>query len=232
MVQKTLAALAVALLVMVGQMSPVSAQSCEEFATQKEAQQQLEQAGDVEGLLDPDLNDVACEGVFDDEPAADENVISLSQDAPDDADEATGESGVTTQVSTDDGVEDAAAVEGEANAEVAPAATDDGAVAGDAAATDDSAVAGDAAATSDETGDVAVANDVVAVDDDDDSADPAPAPAPAPAPEADATGGAPVALPSTGVGSASEAAGAATALLLAVLFAGLSLVAGRRFQRG
>ena len=118
MVKNGLTALAVALVVALGLIAPVAAQSCEEFANQKEAQQQLEQAGDVEGLLDPDGNGIACEGVFAAEApvettemvdettgeVTDEtNVVTISQDAPDDVDAATGESGVTTQISTDDG---------------------------------------------------------------------------------------------------------------------------------
>jgi hypothetical protein len=59
-----LAAFAAAALLALGVRAPASAQSCESFGSQKEAQQALEQTGDASGMLDPDLNGYACEGAF------------------------------------------------------------------------------------------------------------------------------------------------------------------------
>ena len=240
--QRWFAALIVAVVLAIGVTQPAGAQTCADFASQKEAQLSLEQNGDVSGALDPDLNGYACEGVaFDatgaatltqDVPAGEVTVdqaeavsgqTTIDDSGPTTGDDASGESGVSTTISQDDGAEEATSDDGSANT-TGVEGTEGEVAADDAAATDDgdgsAAAAGDAAAASDETGDVAAAGDAVAVNENEAGG------------EAQPQSGQPVSLPRTGVGSTSGTPAGSIALALVAVLAGLAMVGVRRVQQG
>jgi hypothetical protein len=155
--------------------------------------------------------------------------LALNQDGPVTSDDAAGDSGVTTEISGDDGRTEELAEPG-AEAETPLGVAEDGTLAaGDAAANPEGdaveAAAGDAVAVDGPTSDTAMAGDAVAVDESEPMAV-----KPKPEPEA-AADGAPVRLPNTGAGPGAANDGSPS-LLLACLAAGAVLLAGRRVQRG
>lgn len=280
--QRGLAAIAAAALLGFGVGAPAAAQSCEQFGSQKEAQQSLEQAGDQTGLLDPDFNGFACEGAAFTATVAQEagpdsgmdgmagadaeeggtveetsddatslatgavgaeiafaSELTLNEDGPATSDDAAGDSGVTTQISTDDGSETEI---GRAPVADVPTATDDGVTS--------EAATGDAAAVDGPDGSMAMAGDAVAIDEEEpkaikpkpekavkqieevkkveDVAVPVAATIPV-APAAPAP--APVQLPDTGTGAGLDDLGRSLALLGASILLGVALLAARRLQR-
>ena len=105
--QRIIAAALVALASLITVAAPTAAQECADFGSRKAAQQQLEQAGDPAGALDPDADGYACE---------DELVVfqAAQQDAATDVEEEpSGEA--------EDALEDGgAAAQAPTNAEQAP----------------------------------------------------------------------------------------------------------------
>jgi hypothetical protein len=92
-VKRWLAALVVAAAVTVGLAAPGAAQSCGDFASQKDAQRHLEQVGDGGGL-DPDGNGYACDGVA----FGGGGSTVINSDGPVASNSAGGVSGTTTVV--------------------------------------------------------------------------------------------------------------------------------------
>lgn len=250
-----IAVVAAAALLIVAGGTPASAQSCDEFATQKEAQQTLEQVGDTAGLLDPDANGLACDdgasttiaaqetdagtdGTDVAAPTGDDAVpeviesvgpdrvlssgTAINEDGPVTSDNAAGDSGVTMQISTDDGT--TAEIGAEPVTPVnEPVASDDGETS--------MAAAGDAVAVDDPNGERAQAGEALAIDDQA-PVDVKPKPekvtaaeepvVAAPVTEVPAAE-APIALPKTGVGSTSPND---RGWIIGLLAAGLVLGAG------
>jgi hypothetical protein len=199
------AALTLASIWMLGAIAPGSAQSCSDFGSVKEAQQQLEQGGDPAGALDPDLNGFACDqGVGTTETAAqesqpaettdqtaqleqttDQSAQPAAQDIPVDAAVTLNQDGpVVSDDSSGDSGMTVTQNPGEAginNADGAGNSTGDNG-ASDVSVSDTGATAGDAATTNDATGETAVADDAVAVDTDTSKPAREPKPEAAPAP--------------------------------------------------
>ncbi|MDP9366521.1 MAG: hypothetical protein M3Q10_20235 [Chloroflexota bacterium] len=108
--QRFIAAALVALASIVAGAAPTAAQECADFGSRKAAQQQLEQAGDPAGALDPDADGYACE---------DELVVfqAAQQDAATDVEaELSGEA--------DDAAEGGADAQAPTDAEQAPTGAD------------------------------------------------------------------------------------------------------------
>ena len=276
MMERRIAAFAAAAVLTIGVGTPASAQSCETYGSQKEAQQALEQVGDMTGALDPDFNGFACEGAFtfdsqDPELVADEEVsvveggtvedasrgatsmateatgadlalsseMSLNQDGPVTTDAAAGDSGTTTDVSTDAEVVAPGANDAAPEPDQAPLGmSEDGTLsAGDASVSTEGdtveAVAGDAVAVDSPEGGMAMAGDAVAVDERDPllikpkaESDPKPESEPKVEKKAEA----PIALPNTGVGAGTRVDGSLS-LILGGLAVGVALMVRRRIER-
>jgi len=232
MTRHGIAALAAAVLLALGGGAPAAAQSCDQFGSQKEAQQTLEQVGDASGQLDPDGNGFACDGAPAAPPAPapvltgpNRNLVeatTINQDGPAASNNAAGPSGVTTEISNAAGAATELAEPGAAPvAETAGAAEEPTARErrnrGDRADRGERRDRGEAGGETAPVGEAAPA----AVEE----APPAIAPAleapAAAAPAAAAPAGgrtaAPVQLPRTGTGTAGEPDPVAAILLLAAL---------------